>query len=287
VVSDRFYDSTVAYQGFGRGLDLQIIQDLNRIASAGISPDAPDLVKRDLHFEKGDGGWWTRGDEVLKGPHKTKGEAQSEAPLYTFAGDIGEGWPKQADAKAAMVERFEGFRLITADQHKKAMDVAEAVYSHPASADLLFSKIHTEMVMIWVEVMPDGHEMLCKGRADGYSRTEGLLIDLKTCPSSDLREFRFKVIRWRYHAQLAFYARGIRKASEQSGEETAWPVDRLGIIAAEHDPPHLVSFFELGPSMSAVGAELCQVALETWSACEVTGSWPGRSPDVVMMELYQ
>jgi dTMP kinase len=44
VVSDRFYDSTVAYQGFGRGLDLQIIQDLNRIASAGISPDATILL---------------------------------------------------------------------------------------------------------------------------------------------------------------------------------------------------------------------------------------------------
>jgi len=47
VVSDRFYDSTVAYQGFGRGLDMQIIQDLNRIASAGISPDATLLLDID------------------------------------------------------------------------------------------------------------------------------------------------------------------------------------------------------------------------------------------------
>jgi len=44
VVSDRFYDSTTAYQGFGRGLDMQIIQDLNRIASAGIAPDATILL---------------------------------------------------------------------------------------------------------------------------------------------------------------------------------------------------------------------------------------------------
>jgi dTMP kinase len=44
VVSDRFYDSTVAYQGFGRGLDMQVIQDLNRIASMGITPDATILL---------------------------------------------------------------------------------------------------------------------------------------------------------------------------------------------------------------------------------------------------
>ncbi|NQW16633.1 MAG: dTMP kinase [Chloroflexi bacterium] len=44
VVSDRFYDSTIAYQGFGRGLDMNIIQDLNRIASSGITPDATILL---------------------------------------------------------------------------------------------------------------------------------------------------------------------------------------------------------------------------------------------------
>ena len=39
VLSDRFSGSTLAYQGYGRGLDLQTIVDLERIATAGISPD--------------------------------------------------------------------------------------------------------------------------------------------------------------------------------------------------------------------------------------------------------
>ena len=39
VLSDRFSGSTLAYQGYGRGLDLQTIIDLERIATAGISPD--------------------------------------------------------------------------------------------------------------------------------------------------------------------------------------------------------------------------------------------------------
>ncbi|HEY9689907.1 MAG TPA: dTMP kinase [Coleofasciculaceae cyanobacterium] len=39
VVSDRFVDSTVAYQGFGRGQDLALIETLNQIATAGLVSD--------------------------------------------------------------------------------------------------------------------------------------------------------------------------------------------------------------------------------------------------------
>ncbi len=39
VVCDRFFDSTLAYQGFARGLDTQIIRTLNEIATGGLKPD--------------------------------------------------------------------------------------------------------------------------------------------------------------------------------------------------------------------------------------------------------
>ena len=39
VVCDRFTDSTVAYQGYGRGLDLAFVERLNRVSSAGVIPD--------------------------------------------------------------------------------------------------------------------------------------------------------------------------------------------------------------------------------------------------------
>lgn len=39
VLCDRFTDSTVAYQGYGRGLDLALIQELNQVATAGLVPD--------------------------------------------------------------------------------------------------------------------------------------------------------------------------------------------------------------------------------------------------------
>jgi dTMP kinase len=39
VLSDRFYDATTAYQGYGRGFDLTLIKQLNDLATGGLKPD--------------------------------------------------------------------------------------------------------------------------------------------------------------------------------------------------------------------------------------------------------
>jgi dTMP kinase len=39
VISDRYTDSTVAFQGYGRGIDLSLISIMNRFATDGITPD--------------------------------------------------------------------------------------------------------------------------------------------------------------------------------------------------------------------------------------------------------
>ncbi len=47
VVSDRFAGASVAYQGYGRGLDLEFIEALNRRATDGLEPDLTILLDLD------------------------------------------------------------------------------------------------------------------------------------------------------------------------------------------------------------------------------------------------
>lgn len=44
VLCDRFSDATMAYQGFGRHIDLTLVRRLNRISSQGIQPDVTFLL---------------------------------------------------------------------------------------------------------------------------------------------------------------------------------------------------------------------------------------------------
>ena len=48
VVCDRFYDSSTAYQGHGRGLNLEEVKSGNRIATSGTAPDLTLLVEVSL-----------------------------------------------------------------------------------------------------------------------------------------------------------------------------------------------------------------------------------------------
>jgi dTMP kinase len=48
VLCDRFTDSTLVYQGCGRGLDTSIVHDLDRIACRGLKPDTTILIDIDL-----------------------------------------------------------------------------------------------------------------------------------------------------------------------------------------------------------------------------------------------
>ncbi len=44
VICDRYVDSTTAYQGYGRGLDLQMVKMVNNAAAQGVKPDLTVLL---------------------------------------------------------------------------------------------------------------------------------------------------------------------------------------------------------------------------------------------------
>ena len=66
VVSDRYADSTLAYQGYGRGLDLETLRRITGFATGGLTPDL--TLYLDIPAEAGlqrrqlGGGEWNRLD---------------------------------------------------------------------------------------------------------------------------------------------------------------------------------------------------------------------------------
>ena len=47
VLSDRYSDSSIAYQGYGRGLDLDALRQITRFATRGLKPDLTFLLEID------------------------------------------------------------------------------------------------------------------------------------------------------------------------------------------------------------------------------------------------
>ncbi|MDH5677083.1 MAG: dTMP kinase [Nitrospinota bacterium] len=51
VLCDRFYDSTTAYQGHARGVDMDVVDQVTKIATGGLTPDRTIIL--DLPVEEG------------------------------------------------------------------------------------------------------------------------------------------------------------------------------------------------------------------------------------------
>lgn len=83
VICDRFSDATVAYQGYGRGLDKNMINTLNDFASSGIKPGLTILL--DIPVKEG-----------LGRAKSLKKNDRMEKEKLSFYGRVRAGYLKQA-----------------------------------------------------------------------------------------------------------------------------------------------------------------------------------------------
>ena len=114
VICDRYADSTIAYQGYGRGMDPEQLQMLNDYATGGLWPEITFLL--DLPAEVGLGRALARnGREGL-----TQSEGRFEAEALAFHQRIREGFLARA---ARWPQRF---RVLDAAQTPDAI-VAQAM----------------------------------------------------------------------------------------------------------------------------------------------------------------
>lgn len=105
VVCDRFYDATVVYQGYGRGLDLDFLHHLHRILTEGLAPDLTLLL--DLAPEVGLARTW---NQIQTGA-RDHAEARFEEETLAFHRRVRSGYLELARSEP------QRFRIVDASRN--------------------------------------------------------------------------------------------------------------------------------------------------------------------------
>ena len=120
VLCDRHTDSTLAYQGYGRGIDLELLRRLNNMASYGLRPDLTFLLDCPVHIGL------SRTAERNSRTSGTNIEDRFEKEKLEFHETVRQGFLELAraepgrisviDASGTIHEAFEAIRTIVDDQ---------------------------------------------------------------------------------------------------------------------------------------------------------------------------
>ena len=95
VISERFIDSSLAYQGYALGWDLKLVREINQIAAAGLEPDLTFLL--DANTERSISRLNNRLDA-----NKTQGD-RIESRGFAFQEKVRQGYLKLAHQNSRMI----------------------------------------------------------------------------------------------------------------------------------------------------------------------------------------
>ena len=118
VLCDRYVHSTLAYQGYGRGLDIETIKQLNNLASSGLMPER--VLVLDLEPEQG------------------LGRAKSRAEYSDRIKGDPESWTKFEEEELSFHKRIrEGFLALA----KESPELIKVIDASKTEAEVLEQSI--------------------------------------------------------------------------------------------------------------------------------------------------
>ena len=110
VLADRFTDSTLAYQGYGRGLGEELVAELDRISCRGLKPDLTVLIDIDLETSLA----------RARQRNLDQTETRMDAQAAEFHGKVREAYLQMAQREPGRFRTIDGRASVEA--------VAEAVW---------------------------------------------------------------------------------------------------------------------------------------------------------------
>ena len=159
----------------------------------------------------------------------------------------------------AFQDQHAGNYILTAAQHEKLVGMSRSLRAHKFVREWTGRMEATEM-----SAVGDVYGLTMKGRVDAL--TDDPLVDLKKVRSCDERTIISTIMTFGYHIQADVYC-GLFKR------------DRFVLLCVEADEPYDVVPFELSPAFLREGEREAKRLILNVLACEITGNWPGRSPD--------
>ncbi len=115
VLCDRYFDATLVYQGYARGLDIPSIRELHRLMCGGLAPDLTLLF--DLSPEEGLARAWKQ----LHNGERTGSESRFEKEAVDFHRKVRQGYLELARSEPGR------FQIVDAAQEEEG--VREQVFS--------------------------------------------------------------------------------------------------------------------------------------------------------------
>ncbi len=119
VLCDRFCDATLAYQGYARQLDLEMVEELNRLASQGVTPVLTLLL--DCPVELG----LRRATHRINGKTSALKEDRFERESLAFHQRVREGYLQIARSDPGRVRVIDASREKS-EVHRSVCEIVEA-----------------------------------------------------------------------------------------------------------------------------------------------------------------
>lgn len=181
-------------------------------------------------------------------------------------------------AKEAKAQAYQEGKVPILASHAVQVDaMAEALAQHPIASKLLDGDTgRAEQSLFWWD-----NGIARRARIDFLRQVEGVrtvAVDYKTTADASLRAVEKSIGGFGYHQQAAWYLDGI-KALELADDAA------FLFIFQEKTAPYLVTVVEVDATALRAGRELNRRAMEIYTSCKESDTWPAYSERIELVSL--
>lgn len=187
--------------------------------------------------------------------------------------------PKSTSAwKAQQAEvRKAGGILLLPDEHAQVLAMAAKLREHPIAGRLFVPGNGKAEVSLFWQDDPTG--CFLRARID-WLRTTGrpIAVDYKTSVTADPDAFGRRAVDYAYYMQDPWYLAGIQELG--LADDPAFV-----FVVQEKDPPYAVTVIELDEESRRIGRESMRRAIDLYTECQSTDTWPSYADGVASASL--